>query len=281
MNSVFRLLLLSSAVLVLFGCGNPSTNSQSPSNDSSATTVTANQPFSYDDYADVLATYVDDQGLVDYQSLQANREQLDRFVASMGAVSPATYQSWSESERLAFLINAYNAFTLQSIIDQKPLKKSIRDIPGVWKWRKFKVAGDNKTLDNIEHNTIRKDFNEPRIHVALVCAAISCPPLRKEPYTGNELNQQLDDQVDKFVVSPHGFAIDKDKRKVFLSSIYKWFGEDWVKTYAANDQYTGNKNQKAVLNFLSGYLEPSDKDYLQKGDYDISYLNYDWSLNRQ
>ena len=85
----------------------------------------------------------------------------------------------------------------------------------------------------------------------------------------------------KFIVSPHGFRIDKEKRKVFLSSIYKWFGEDWVKSYAVDDQYTGNENQKAVLNFLSGYLESSDKNYLKKGDYDISYLNYDWSLNRQ
>ena len=205
MSSVFRLLLLSSAVLVLLGCGNPSTNSQSPSNDNSATSVTADQPFSYDDYANVLATYVDDQGLVDYSSLQANREQLDRFVASMGAVSEATFRSWGESEQLAFLINAYNAFTLQSIIDQEPLKKSIRNIPGVWKWRKFKIAGDNKTLDNIEHNTIRKDFNEPRIHVALVCAAISCPSLRTEPYTASELNQQLDDQVQKIYRQPPWF----------------------------------------------------------------------------
>ena len=271
MNSVFRLLSLSTAVLILVGCGNPSTNSQAPPNDSSAskTTVIANQPFSYDDYATVLATYVNEEGLVDYPALQANREQLDRFVAAMGAVPKGTYQSWDESEQLAFLINAYNAFTLQSIIDQKPLKKSIRDIPGVWKWRKFKIAGDNKTLDNIEHDTIRKDFNEPRIHLALVCAAISCPPLRKDPYIGSELDQQLDDQVETFIISPHGFNIDKDKRKVSLSSIYKWFGEDWVKSYAASDQYTGSKNEKAVLNFLSGYLDTSEKDYLQKGDYDI------------
>ena len=72
-------------------------------------------------------------------------------------------------------------------------------------------------------------------------------------------------KLKNLIVSPHGFRVDKDKRKVFLSSIYKWFGEDWVKSYAAGDQYTGNKNQKAVLNFLSGYLESSDKDYLQKG----------------
>ena len=190
--------------------------------------VAVNQSFDYQDFAEVLETHVDEQGLVDYVGLQANREQLDSFNQALGAVSPETYASWSEAEQIAFLTNAYNAFTLQSIIDQQPIKESIRDIRGVWNKRKFSLAGEEKTLDNIEHDTLRKDFNEPRIHVALVCAAISCPPLRNEPYLPEKLDAQLDDQTAKFANSIHGFNLDRRDDRVYLSSIFKWYGKDFI-----------------------------------------------------
>ena len=243
-----------------------------------AQNVTSNKSLSYQPYDQILKTYI--KGLrVDYQSLQSNRSQLDSFNKALGDVNNATYNSWSEQEKIAFLINAYNSFTLESIIDQTPIKKSIRDIPGVWKRRKFKVAGQLKTLDNIEHDILRKQFNEPRIHMALVCAAISCPPLRKEAYTGQKLNAQLDDQTRRFLASPHGFKIDRNAKRVYLSSIFKWFGEDWLKTYSVDGKFAGNAKQRAVLNFVSKYLNQSDRDFLIKGDYKISYLRYDWSLN--
>ncbi|NEQ12022.1 MAG: DUF547 domain-containing protein, partial [Moorea sp. SIO4E2] len=235
----------------------------------------------YDDYATVLKNHVNNKALVNYQKLQQNPEQLETFNASLGAVEPSTYQSWDEAEKIAFLINAYNSFTLESIIDQNPLKKSIRDIKGVWKGREFNITGESKTLDNIEHKTLRAEFNEPRIHMALVCAAISCPPLRNEPYTGEKIDQQLDDQTQNFLVSPHGFRIDRQEGSVYLSSIFKWFGEDWKKTYGVDDKFTGNANQRAVLNFISNYLSPEDQEYLERGNYKIKYLNYDWSLNKQ
>ena len=111
-----------------------------------------NTSFNYQDYNNVLQAHVSDRRLVNYQQLQANRQKLDQFNQSLARVNPETYNSWSDREKLAFLINAYNSFTLQSIIDQNPLKKSIRDIHGVWKKRKFKIAGLEKTLDNIEHD---------------------------------------------------------------------------------------------------------------------------------
>ena len=244
-----------------------------------AQTVANSQSLNYQQYQQVLKTYV--KGIrVDYRSLQSNRGTLDRFNKSLGNVSQATYNSWNDKEKIAFLINAYNSFTLESIIDQKPIKASIRDIPGVWKRRKFKVAGQQKTLDNIEHDILRKDFNEPRLHMALVCAAKSCPPLRKEAYTGQKLDSQLDDQTRQFLKSPHGFKIDRQKKRVYLSSIFKWFGEDWLQTYRVNgNQFAGNAKQKAVLNFVSQYLNEADRNFLIQGDYKISYLRYDWSLN--
>ena len=237
--------------------------------------------FDYQDYAEVLQTYVDDKGLVDYVGLQANREQLDRFNRSLGAVSPQSYASWNEAEQIAFLINAYNAFTLQSIIDQNPIKDSIRDIRGVWNRHKFNLAGEEKTLDNIEHDTLRKDFNEPRIHVALVCAAISCPPLYNEPYLAESLDAQLENRTAEFVKSPHGFKIDRQDNRVYLSSIFKWYGKDFIKNYGVENRFNGNQQQRAAINYLSNKIDPQDLQFLEQNNYKVKYLDYDWSLNRQ
>ncbi|WP_424096253.1 DUF547 domain-containing protein [Moorena producens] len=283
MNTSKRLLTLLPTLIILTSCTLSVPINQAPAKDSQVQVNrgTDTTLLNYDDYATVLKTHVNNKALVNYQELQKKPEQLETFNASLGAVDTSTYQSWDEAEKMAFLINAYNSFTLESIIDQNPLKKSIRDIKGVWKGRQFNIAGESKTLDNIEHKTLRTQFNEPRIHMALVCAAISCPPLRNEPYTGEKLDQQLDDQTQNFLVSPHGFRIDRQKGTVYLSSIFKWFGEDWKKTYGVDDKFTGNANQRAVLNFISDYLSPEDQEYLEQGNYKIKYLNYDWSLNKQ
>ena len=243
--------------------------------------IAATNSFDYQDYADVLKTYVNEEGLVDYKELQANREQLNRFNQSVGELTPEVYRSWSDSEKLSFLINAYNSFTLQSIIDQKPLKTSIRKIPGVWKRRQFAIAGDLKTLDNIEHDIIRQEFNEPRIHAALVCAAVSCPPLRNEPYLPEQLEAQLEDQVTKWLASPQGLSIDRQQNQVELSAIFNWYGKDWIADYELLHKFTGNKKERAVLNFISQYLDPQDRNYLEQGNYKVSYLGYNWSLNKQ
>ena len=243
--------------------------------------IAANQSFNYEDYAAVLQTYVNEQGLVDYAGLQKNRVQLDRFNQSLGAVTPETYASWNEAEQIAFLSNAYNAFTLQSIIDQEPLKESIRDIRGVWNKRKFNLAGEEKTLDNIEHDTLRKDFNEPRIHVVLVCAAMSCPPLRNKPYLAEKLDTQLEDQTAKFAKSIHGFNLERQNDRVYLSSIFKWYGKDFIETYGVKDEFDGNEQQRAVLNYLSTKLSSEDIQFLKQGGYQVKYLDYDWSLNKQ
>lgn len=281
-------LLLVTAIIginAIAGCSNIPESTQTAisvkdSSEAQKVKVAASQAFSYQDYADVLQTYVNDQGLVNYNTLQTNREQLDRFNQSLGAVTPETYAAWGEAAQIAFLINAYNAFTLQSIIDQDPLKQSIKDISGVWHKRKFSLAGEERTLDNIEHDLLRKNFNEPRIHVALVCAAISCPPLRNQPYLPATLDTQLNDQTAKFAASPHGFNLDLQEQKVYLSSIFKWYGEDFEQTYGS-DQFDGNEQQRAVLNYLNPVLDPASQRFLNQENYQVKYLHYDWSLNKQ
>jgi hypothetical protein len=250
-------------------------------------------PFSYEPYAAALAKFVDDHGMVNYRDLKSDSANLDAFAASLSRVRPDEFESWSEQQKVAFWINAYNALTLEAIIRNYPIqssllrsvvypKNSIRQIPGVWDEIRFVVLGREMTLNEIEHGTLRPKFGEPRIHVALVCAAMSCPPLRNEPYTAEKLDGQLDDQARRFFRSPGGFRIDRAEGKVYLSSVFKWFGEDFLKVYGTSDKFTGNSDaERAVLNFVSRHLDEADRDFLLNGTYKLSYLDYDWSLNEQ
>jgi hypothetical protein len=277
----FYRLPFSLLLLLVTGCQNAASEfSKTPTNTptqlSNSTQSVNPQP-----YAQTLTTYVNTQGLVNYTALQTQRQFLDTFNQSLAAMPLSTYQAWPEAEKIAFLLNSYNSLTLASIIDQQPIKASIRDIPGVWKGRRFAVAGQSLTLDEIEHQILRKQFQEPRIHVALVCAAQSCPPLRQEPYQADRLDQQLDDQVRRFLASPHGFKLDRKESKVYLSQIFQWFGEDWEPKFAVEQGFTGSRKERAVLNFIAPYLTPDDRTYLEQGNYKIQYLEYDWRLNRQ
>ena len=235
----------------------------------------------YDAYGDVLDTYVDASGWVNYADLQTSRQMLDSFNNGLAAVDEATYGSWSEAEQIAYWVNAYNSLTLKSIIDQTPIKASIKDITGVWRLKKHPISGQEKTLNNIEHDVLRADFNEPRIHAALVCAAISCPPLRNEPFRGENLDAQLDDQVQQWLARPDGLLIDQEAGEVRVSKIFSWFGGDWIPTYGVETGFTGDKTERAVLNFISNYVSEEERAYLEAGDYELSYFDYDWSLNKQ
>ena len=271
--------ILLPTMLILGGCAaissTPPTSVQQTANQSTIS------PYDIERYGETLTQYVNEQGLVNYQDLQGDRASLDHFNASLNEVLPSTYDNWSDSEKIAFLINAYNSFTLQSIVDQTPIKSSIRDIPGVWRIRKHSIMGDFKTLDTIEHKILRQDFNEPRIHAALVCGAFSCPPLRNEPYTGEALDEQLDDQVTQWLNGEHGLKIDREAQTVSISAIFDWFGDDWKPSYSTDEGFAGSDTQKAVLNFISNYVSEDDAAYLKEGNYRVKYLDYDWSLNKQ
>ncbi|NJO70998.1 MAG: DUF547 domain-containing protein [Oscillatoriales cyanobacterium RM1_1_9] len=274
---------LTTSLLIISGCTGGAFNSQNnASNPAQPTTITqvANQPFSYDDYGTVLETYVNNQGQVNYEALKANRQPLDAFNSSLATLSPETFNNWSDPEKIAFWVNIYNSLTLQAIIDHYPTK-SIRDIPGVWKQLKFNVMGEELTLDQIEHEILRKEFNEPRIHMGLVCASVGCPVLRQEPFFGEQLDQQLNEQTQQFLALNQNFQINPDANIVKLSSIFKWFGEDFEPTYKVDNKFAGNNKERAVLNFVSQYLDENQQAYLAQGKYKVDYLDYDWSLNQQ
>lgn len=247
----------------------------------------------YSHYNQLLADHVDAKGRVNYEAIKTNPENLLFFLEQLKKLSPENYQSWSANQKIAFWTNAYNAITIKVIVDHYPIKasglsaltypsNSIRQIAGAWTKKQFSVKGELKTLDQIEHEILRKQFTDPRIHMALVCAAISCPYLRQQAYTGQLLDKQFDDQSKRFLTGDTGLQIDRKKKKVHLSSIFKWFGSDFKTIYSPNRDYQkfGN-NEKAVLQFVSSYVDIETKHYLAEQNYSIHYLHYDWTLNMQ
>lgn len=242
-------------------------------------------------WAKVLQEFVNDNGLVDYAGLKNERKALDRFVRSLAVVPRTAYASWTDDRRIAFWINAYNGLVLRIVIDYYPIDaglisgliypdNSIRQIDGVFDGITHPVMDQDMTLDDIEHQTLRKDFNEPRIHLALVCAAMSCPRLRTEPYRAGRLDQQFADQAEAFVQNPSHFRMDREQDQVWLSSIFDWFGEDFIASYRPRHGFADLSAKNAsVLHYLSDFLSDAEAAYLQTADYDVRYRDYDWSLN--
>jgi len=217
----------------------------------------------------VLTEYVKD-GRVNYVGLKARPQELNEYLDQLAAVPRADFNTWTEPQQIAFLTNAYNAHTLKLIIDHFPIK-GIRDIGnllrGPWSQPVVRLFGGTITLNVLEHKMLRVDYNEPRLHFALVCAAKSCPPLRREAYVGARLDEQLDDQGRTFLSQSEKNRVDADQRIVYLSRIFKWYGKDF------------EKNSGSVLAGLKAYWPETAAAALAEGQFTIRYTRYDWSLN--
>lgn len=217
----------------------------------------------------ILQQHVSD-GFVDYTALQAARRPLGEYLAQLAAVSKGEFAAWSKQDQLAFLINLYNAATLNLIVDNYPVKsiRSIGWVPGsAWKQKIVLLFGEKISLDDLEHGTIRQSYHEPRVHFALVCAARGCPPLRAEAYTGEKLDHQLDDQGRKFLGDTQKNRFDATTRTAQLSPIFRWFAEDFGET------------PERVLAFIAPFLPEQSQLPPEHGDIALSYTDYDWSLN--
>lgn len=226
-------------------------------------------------WAEILKRYVDN-GLVDYSALKKSPQILDSYLEAIQSVSKQEYEAWSRNEKIVFWVNAYNAITVKVIVDHYPIKRqgfkgalypsnSIRQIPGVWDRITYRVLGKVIALNEIEHGILRKEFREPRIHFALVCASLGCPVLRSEPYVGERLDTQLNDQVRRFLADPKKMRYDSETDTLHLSPIFKWFGEDFEK-------------MGSVFSFVKQYL-PEETAGKISGETKIEWLGYDWSLN--
>jgi hypothetical protein len=245
-------------------------------------------PPAYDDYRAALTAFVDSEGRVDYAGLKEQRRHIDNFVVYLERLSPETYNGWPHNDRIAFWINAYNALTLRAIIDNYPInpairnltypQNSIRQIHGVWDLNRVNVMGQSTTLQYIENKHLRRDFREPRVHMALVCAAVSCPKLRNEPYEGDQLEAQLDDQVRHFLSDPRHFRIDMPGRRVRASEIFRWYAEDFAPRGASLEDKKALERE-ALLTFTAPYLSNRERAVLAESV--IEYAPYNWELNEQ
>ncbi|MBA3950090.1 MAG: DUF547 domain-containing protein [Acidobacteria bacterium] len=239
----------------------------------------------YRAYADVLKRHVRFPH-VDYAALKQDRTRLDRVVDEFGAPPARSESGWTREQRMAFWINAYNAFTLRAIVDHYPIRSSlftlqprnsIRQIDDVWTARRWRAAGRAVSLDDIEHTILRPEFKDARIHFAVNCASVGCPPLAAEPYRASTLDAQLDAAGRRYLGSPQGLQAGGDTLRV--SSIFKWYGEDFIKTYAPIAPAGPDPATRAALGAVMRF-GPADAASLAKsGRARVVFLDYDWSLN--
>lgn len=233
-----------------------------------------------------------DQGWVEYKRLKAAPKDLDRYLAGLASVDRKEEASWPREKRLAFWINAYNAFTVKAITDHYPPRASnfikrkmygelsIRHIKDVWEEEVYQAAGRKLSLNHIEHEILRKELKEPRIHFAIVCASIGCPPLITEAFTAKRLDGQFEDGIKKFLGRKENFELDLSGDELKLSPILKWFAEDF-------GQFDGGKmgrypkKARGGLSFLSRRLPPESVRAIRERGLSFSWIKYDWSLNEK
>jgi hypothetical protein len=213
---------------------------------------------------------------VDYAAIKRDPTLLRNYLAEVAAVTGEEYRDFTRSEQLAFLINAYNAYTIEFVLTKYPGIDSIRELGSLfsspWKKRLFPLLGEKRSLDEIEHGMIRKpgDFEEPRIHMAVNCASVSCPALRDEAFVAERLNTQLEDSVRRFLGDPSRNRADE--KGLWVSKIFDWYAVDF------------KKQAGSVAKWLAAYAEqlsndPKVRAAVENASLRIRHLDYDWALN--
>jgi hypothetical protein len=248
--------------------------------------------------APILTKFVNKKGMVDYNALRRKRSDLRNLLIEFEELDPNEYKSWGKKDKIAFWINAYNLQLMRIIVDNYPIKSyrwlhylpdwkpsSIRHINkriGGIKKQKFIVMRGEFTLRRIEERFFREQFDEPRIFFALYHANLSGPPLRNEPYYGHKLNKQLDDQARKFLSSTRAFKIDRKKHRVYLPLMLKakWYGNEFVEVYGTDRRFLEQPATiRAVLNCITRYISRQDRIFLERKNYSVKYLSYDWTID--
>lgn len=225
---------------------------------------------------------------VHYAGFAQDRAALKSHLESLSKVSAQEFSGWNKPQQMAFLINAYNAYTVEKILTRYPDIKSIRDFGKIFgnpfKDRFFSLFGREFSLDMIEHETLRKPgaYNEPRVHFAVNCASVGCPMLREEAYVAARLDAQLEEQTQRFLADRSRNRHNADSNTLEVSEIFKWFSEDWTSGYRGFDG-----TQPAMLTleqFFSRYANlladtPVHRQLIVNRKAAIRHLDYDWRLN--
>ena len=218
---------------------------------------------------------------VDYSGFKEDRMVLKKYLSSLSSVSESQFSGFNKNDQMAFLINIYNAYTIDLILSNYPDIESIRDIGHLfsspWKKAFIPLFGEKISLDDVEHKRLRAEgrFDDPRVHFAVNCASVGCPPLREEAFVGSRLDQQLDQQALRFLSDATRNRFDEAAGELQVSKIFKWYGGDFEKGY---------RNIRSIRQFLAGYAEQlagerADQELIRNEKIDIRFLDYDWRLN--
>ncbi len=238
-------------------------------------------PFSHALFDQVLSTYVDESGLVDYAGLKKDRQKLDAYIDSLGATSPLSRPQRFKSAQhaLAYWINAYNAIVLRGVIDAYPITsvKDIKVFNGFFNRSDWTIGGQTLTLDHLENKIIRPQFKDPRIHFVVNCGAASCPELENNAFAGETLDARLDSAAHHFANNKkHLYLVDNT---LYLSKILDWYGGDfstWFPTDRANPD-----TRPALINYFLPHLPADLAERLKDRAIKIEFSEYNWALNEQ
>jgi len=249
----------------------------------------------HDKCAEILKNFVNDKGMVDYKTLRRKRLELKALLQEFDNLDPNEYRTWPKEDKIAFWLNAYNIQMLNVITENYPIESSrflrlfpgwgpnsILHIKGIWTNYKFLVMDEEFTLSEIDKRFFRKEFDDPRIFFAICNAGLSSPPLRNEPYYGHKLNEQLDDQVRRFLSRPLAFRIDKEKQRVYLSSLFQSssYGKEFISKFSIDKKFKDQEPAtRAVLNFITNYVSEEKGSFLEVGNYSVNFMKYDWTIN--
>ena len=218
---------------------------------------------------------------VAYTGFAADRAALKAYLDSLSAVTTATFAGWSKAARQAFLINAYNAFTVELILTRYPDLQSIKELGSLlsspWKPKWIALLGSKVSLDDIEHTMLRKrgDYDDPRVHFAVNCASIGCPALREEAFVAARLDAQMDEQTVRFMSDRTRNRFNAQRDRLELSKIFDWYGEDFR---------LGHRGITSLPAFAARHADqladaPTERERIRAGGVDIAYTDYDWALN--
>ncbi len=225
---------------------------------------------------------------VDYDGFGRDRASLKAYLDSLSSVTGAEFNAWNRAQRMAFLINAYNAFTVEKILTRYP------DIESIWDFGRFfgnpfedefiTLLGEPHSLDHIEHETLRKPgvYDEPRVHFAVNCASVGCPMLREEAYVAGRLEAQLEDQTQRFLSDRSRNRFDPVQGRLEVSRIFDWFKADWSSGYRG---FRGKLPPvRSREQFLAQYADrladdPAQQRIIREERATLAFLDYDWRLN--
>jgi len=248
----------------------------------------------HDKFAGILNGFVNDKGMVDYKGLKREGASLRVLLEELNNLDPNEYRSWPEQDKAAFWINVYNLHKLYVVSINYPIQSSSRFLRVLWgptdlrhienkiSLYKFLVMDEEFTLKKVENRFFRAEFDDPRVLLAITDACLSSPPLRNEPYYGYKLDEQLDNQVKRFLSDPIAFRIDRQKKRLYLSAVFETgrYGRQFLKKFDIDRKFKDHLPiTRAVLNFVTNYISTGDASFLEVGNYSVKYMSYDWTIN--